>query len=262
MPSAYPTPDDRPKPAVMAPGRRRGIFAEIRATRRDPLYRHECRQAAQWKAWAGLAASVALFFVISCLGLLALMILPGVLVTEGLLYEMDGNTLQGLMLTPVERNRVLWAKLAARLRPMVWVTVVLPVAGAGIGFTQEFLAIGLGIGVLAALLWMGQCLTSGAFGVLAALQARQRVTSYLLVLLYTFVQYVAEWIVMLLVMAAVVLGGRLFFKSSEADLLLIIGLGIGVLVLAARVLLVNILLPTWILRYAARNMDRMLLHGS
>ncbi len=255
-------------------GARRSIFAELRAALRDPFYRHECRQAVQWKAWVGLAAAMALAFVpiVSCLAQLGLMLLPGALVAEGLLYEMDGNTLQGLMLTPVDRRRVLWAKFAARLRPLVWVAAAMPVLGAVVGTLvagpdPEVLGVGLfaglGIGILAGVLWLGQCMTGGAYGIVAVLLARERVKSYLLVLLYTFAQYVAEQIAMLVVMGAVIFGGVILFEGGDPDpfLPIVLLIGIGVLVLAARVLLVNILLPTWIMRYAARNMDRFLLRG-
>ncbi len=267
---------------MMAPGRRRrprgarrGLFAEIRATLRDPFYRHEVKRARRHNR-VGLLLGVLMVLLshVCCLGWVTIVAIPGVLVAEGLLYEFDRNTLDSLLLTSTARRRILWAKLLARLRPMLWVCLLCPLITAlwvwlriySGGMTEDPIAAAgwaAGAGLVAGIFLLGQSFTSGAFGVLFVLQSRTRLTTYLLLLAAALAASVVVGVVGVVVM--VVLGFTMMTAALGQEgpsggaiaalVLLVIALAGG------WIALVNVFLPMRIMAYSARRMDHLLLRG-
>ncbi|MHC4914219.1 MAG: hypothetical protein ACYTGB_01905, partial [Planctomycetota bacterium] len=106
------------------------MLREVRGALKDPLYRNECRQRAGFAAaLLGLVAIVPVVLLTGGVGMLCCLPLPavlsfptvafpGMLVAESVLREFEGGTIEGLLLTPVDRARVMWCKFAARLKPM------------------------------------------------------------------------------------------------------------------------------------------------
>jgi len=272
------------------------VLALLRAARRSPFYRAECRQPARFLpvlAGAGLAGLV--FLVVGALGGFCCMfvplaamvlsvpatLLPAFLVAEGLLGEIEADTAEGLLLTAGDRTEVLWAKLAARLRG--WRVVVFaaaavcPAAGGLVGGMVggeandgevltgllAGLAIGAASGALAGLLLAGQALTGGALATVMVLHWHRRAAGYAMVSLVTAGMTMAEsvaWGVAGVVVLSVAMetgrGG-----GDAAWVAVALGLLAGAVLLALRVLVVNWLLPALLMRYAAENMDRLLLAG-
>jgi ABC-type transport system involved in cytochrome c biogenesis permease component len=305
----YPTPDDD-QPERESPERdgwlwRVSLIAEVRAARRDPFYRTEMRQPTNVAMVLVAAGSAALFSVLlspfgifCCFVMLPVvigfpaMVFPGILAAEGLFHEFDNGTVEQLLLTPADRGRILWAKFAARLRPMFYIAMVaaivfgfvllLFVSGAGIDvpgliegsadlegwrvavFLPLGLLIGLVVGALVGLLVLGQSATGGALATYSVLSARKRSASYFLLMATAggicLVESVAGGIIM-------GFGGVFMALMAEAgrdveSVVAVIAVFLGVCAtLVLRMVLVNWLIPVWVMRHCARTMDSALLRG-
>ena len=161
----------------------------VRSVLRDPLYRAERLQTwtTSTSALAGLALLVVL--VIPILGL----VLPALWAAESILRERGGGTMESLLLTPVDRQRVIWAKLLARLRPLAILGPCCPAVGAAFGtiicVALEVPAalgacVGTVLGLVAGLELLAFGFTAGTAGILAAMESRGRITVMLRALLY------------------------------------------------------------------------------
>jgi len=245
---------------------------------RDPFYRHECRQAKLWRAGSGgvLLLLVFLGLVLFCgqLAVLAVLCIPTFAAAEGLLYEFDAGTLEGLLLTPADRTRLLVAKLLARLRGLFLLGALCPVVfAATAGVTYYFVerdtrgaglaadvarvsAAAFAWGVPAGLLVIGQSFTCGAVGLWSAIQGRGRTSAYLHASLYVVGLAVGE-VVVAAVVASFSIG---VMRIGDADLAA--GLTLLCLAFLLRLTLVNWVLPRWLIGRAARRMDELLLRDS
>lgn len=254
------------------------IVASIRSALRDPLYVHECRQARLRRGgasglWPLLAA---LPVACCCLGGGAIYAMAGLWTAESVLGELDRGTLEGLLLTPLDRKRILWAKLLARLRPFVWVGCLLPAvllpAGLVVGalIPQHDLAvlwgglIGLGAGALLGAMIIGQSLTCSALGLLAAAHGRARFQSYLLALAMTYGLGMIDSVLATALYIPAFVAGPWFGKLGGPLLAVVIAVG-ALLFLAAvagRIFLVNFYIPARIVSHTAARFDEMLLKDS
>ncbi len=220
-----------------------------------------------------LALLLAVMSFFCCLGWIMILVLPGVLVAEGYFSEMDRGTLESLLLTPVRRDRIVWAKVLVRMRPMLftglfclplgvlyaWLRFSLLEDGPSLGWV---LLGGTAGGVLAGLLIVGHSFTSGAFGLLFALMTHKRIYCYMLMTAVAFAMCIVVQVVTMIVgLGFVMLAiGTNMGEHSLWSMVLLGMLGMGLL--SAWVLLVNLFLPVSLLRYASRNFDRLLLRAA
>lgn len=253
---------------------RRPVLDRIRAALRDPLYRCERRQGTGGQAVFWLIIGAACLFMPYLWPVLPA--IPAFVAAEGVLYESSGGNWTPLILSPVDRGRLLWCKLLARLRPLLWGTLALPFLGAAAGALALFLVddfrpedwggrdvllgavIGAGCGLGAAVFLIGECFTAGAFGIYFALRSGSRSAAY------------AESIVTMLALHAVEVG--VFFALWFPVSVVLHGVAEGearvaatvvfvVVVAAVRLALVNVLLPWGLLEHSACQMDRWLLEA-
>jgi len=258
------------------------VIDKVRAALRDPFYRNECRQARFWRmlaTWGLMAAGLAplvLICAVCCCTLPAgaitlLFLLPALLGAESILSEQDRGTLEGLLLTPADRRRVVWAKALAWLRPLLWVALSLPVLALVpmmwmAARKQPDWPVVFPAALALSVLVIGQSFTGGAVGLVSALLGRTRMRSYLYSVLIlggiSVVEFTvfaaAAWVIW---MTAASSGGLAGARLEDAAVTAVL-VGIGAVVFAARLMLVNMLLPAWILDYAARRMDELLLKES
>ncbi len=256
-------------------------YAIIAATLRDPLYRIERRQQGWLRTPFSIAIGLALLIpgAYCCLIGIVIYAILAALGGEGLLSELDRGTLEGVLVTPLGRSRLLWAKLLARMRGLVIFAMLLPVLGAATGLVLGFTAgggedtvlpplIGLGLGLLLGVLLLPLCLSCGAVGLVAALMGRTRMKSLLFSYLFAAPFYIADsmLIVALYVGWAILLvfsfephGGETVISPSLSLWLMIGMAALSVSALAVRAHLYIGVIPRWLLGWTARNMDARLL---
>jgi hypothetical protein len=181
----------------------------VRSVLRDPLHRNERLQAPLRSSRALLMVLAPLLGVVAAvLGL----VLPALWTAESIIREREGMTLESLLLTPVDRQRVIWAKVLARLRPLRLLAYCCPVVGAILGgayasdsaagnlFIMEKIAvtacIGAVIGSLAGVELLAFGFTAGAAGILAALKPGGRIVVMLRALLYEAILLVCNGVLL------------------------------------------------------------------
>lgn len=96
-------------------------------------------------------------------------VLPAVWTAESILGEYDRHTVESLLLTPVERERIIWAKILARLRFSFWLALACGPAGLVVavclGWGESVLLwtmAGAGLGLLGPLAVMSRTDVDGA----------------------------------------------------------------------------------------------------
>ena len=255
------------------------VIDKVRAALKDPFYRSECRQARFWRllaAWglmvAGLSPLVLVCAVCCCTlpagAITLLFLLPALLGAESVLSERDRDTLDGLLLTPADRRRVVWAKALAWLRPLFWLALAIPVAAlvpmiwmAAVGRDDWLMVLPAALAL--SVLVIGQSFTGVAVGLLSALLGSTRARSYLYSVLILGGISAVEFTVFAAAAYALWMAGMASREFAGAQLeeaaVIAVLVGVGAAAFAARVILINMLLPAWLLDYAARRMDELLL---
>jgi ABC-type Na+ efflux pump permease subunit len=188
--------------------------------------------------------------------------LPGLWAAESILQERERGTLESLLLTPVDRQRVIWAKLLARIRPLAAMAACCPVVGLvfGLVWGRDLLpgewydakalfvagAGGLAAGLLVGAEVLGFGFTAGALGIAAALRGRGRVAVLVRALFYAAAMLLVD---------AVMLAGVLF-----PGVILVL-VPTSCLLLICKLLFFNWRLGTGLIDRSADLMDPLLLAG-
>ncbi len=300
MATLYPTADDR---SSGGRARRHGFFgkgliAEIRDAKRSPFYRKELRQPTNVSmVLVGLGMAFLAFLVVLIVSLMCCftmpfavsfpaMVFPGVLVAEGMLYEFERGTMESLLLTTAGRKEILFAKFAARLRPIVFIAVVVAAAtaigGLALGASASFgeynhtatenllwAACGLGCGALAGaiigLMLVAQAATGGAFAIYTVISTRSRTASYSLLMLISAGISLVESILFgaLLAVGGVIVMTAASERDEEGAIIAAIILGaVTLAIFAIRTVFLSWFVPLWVVRHCARRLDSILLADS
>jgi hypothetical protein len=114
-----------------------------------------------------------------------------------------------------------------------------------------------------AVLVIGQSFTGASVGLVSALLGRTRARSYLYAVLILGGTSAVEFTIFAAAAYALWMAGIVSREFAGAELegaaVIAVLVGVGAAAFAARVILVNMLLPAWLLDYAARRMDELLL---
>lgn len=213
---------------------------------RDPLYRCESAQQAR----RGVPGWV---FV------LLLAVVPwaaGLVLSDAVTRSIDDGSLEGVLLTPVDRRRLVWAKLLGGLRQMLLTLLILPGLGlladaimliSGWPLTEFLLPFSVW-GLLAGPLLAGQYLTSGAIGVYVGLRwpgwFRTSALGILAVGILIHIEVAAAYA---LVVVLYLVRLPLTHEFPLVEFICIYPL--------LRIVVVNLLLPWWLMNSAALRLD-------
>jgi ABC-type Na+ efflux pump permease subunit len=255
-------------------GLRGPLVGRLRTTLRDPFYRAEVRRGrgAGERWWpAGILLAMVIPYA-----WFAIPAIPALLVAESAFGERRAGTWEMLLLTPIDRSRLVWAKLLARLRPLLRATLIVPLLLAAAGAwtvyllesvyaIEEFrpwrwgglevllgaLAGGL-CGLAIVFLMAGECLTSGAFGLYFAARGRSRQVAYSLSVLAMLALHSLE----VCVLGAIWAPLAPWVHGAAPTYWLVAGVAtFWGLALLARTGLVNLLLPYGLMAHAANQLD-------
>jgi hypothetical protein len=231
----------------------------VRSVRGDPLYRAEALQA---PIPVPPALAVLLAPLVGAAAVLLAAVLPALWAAESILREREGGTLESLLLTPVDRQRIMWAKLLARLRPLWLMTLCCPVTGAILGAVHAADCFGGGPGLAGHVMFegctglvLGSLLgvellafgfTAGTAGLLAAVKPGGRITVMLRALFYEAIVLVPNCVLLALALAPG---------------LVCVGAPITAILLPWKWLAFNWLRGARLLDRSADLMDRLLLAG-
>ena len=259
------------------------LFTRLRSVLRSPLYRAECRQFGRhWTlamfliAVGGLCAPMAGLLLQSedlAAGLALLWaplpLIPGVLVAESILGERSSGTLEAALLTPVARDRLLWAKVLARARALLWAALLCPAIGLLYGLLlwlverrdADEMPVALIVGALAGLatgaFLVGETFTTGAVATYFAVRLRRRPFIYLACATATLCLHGIEFAILAMVWGTLAMADRMLSTVGIPELATqATALGLFVLVILARVALVNLVLPDALLAHAGCQFDR------
>jgi hypothetical protein len=265
------------------PAERDPVISRLGAALRDPFYRCERLQARTFHPLLWLLVAVPVLVIPHLWA--ALPAVAVIAAAEGVIQEAGRDTWAALLLTPVDRGRILWCKLLGRLRPVLRIAAVIPVCCAAIGGCLALLvpdalqlikesspaaerlgpwawgvlgaAAGLAAGAVLTLLIWGECFTAGALGLYFALRWPRRVAALVLTGTALATLHTAE---ILLVSAAWLAVATAFHGAMrDATTGAAVTIAFWTVVLAARTAAVNVLLPYGLLAHCACHLDRWLL---
>jgi hypothetical protein len=244
------------------------LLKQVRETLRDPFYRLECRQASGG-SWFVTLVIVLIASPLTALG--AVLILAPIIAAESIFIERERNTLESLILTTTDRERLLWAKLLGRMNIPRLAALSCPFIGAVIGWLLGFSDIwgvsailGFTYGLLFGASLLAGCLARGAYGIKAAIRSpsRLRVTSRNIwspIYLLAFEVLAIVGICSLFGASAYIC--TLAAEEAEVLVLLPVTIGAGTAAVAAKILILNAHIIRTAIEETAAQMDEYLLDG-
>ena len=273
--------DSEVSPGGGAAAGRRSVRGGLRAMLAGPFYRAERRQAGKWHLLSSVAIGAVcllapyvgyfllwdqLEFVVVLSFWVVLPALPAFLTAEGVLAARERGTLEAFLLTPFGRTELLWGVLLARVRPVVWLAIACPAIGGVAGALTAALApdymfevkgyvagpAGVAVGLVVGLFLVGEALLSGAAGIYFSLRTGSRILSRVLSVVSLLLFHGFE---VLVVTAFWWLLSAPLWALGAGDL----GPVVVLVLLAARVVLVNAALPRGLVVHSACHFDRWML---
>jgi hypothetical protein len=255
------------------------VFKQIARTLRDPFYRMELRQIGAAREVGAVVTIIVCFVlpfvVLPPLSLFALTMIQALLTAGAFSREWRAGTLEGILLTPMERGRIIWSKFAGTLRPCALAAVI--VAGTILTLTGTLVLLGaasdpailtslvqvLGWSLGAGIVIMAQGLLGAAVGTVAALESRGRATIYGRVALLAFVFVLAELFTLMLTGLTVSLLASILIQAGGPGTLVTSGWPLMVPIVAACVcvqfLLFGVVVPRRMLSGWEREFDARIL---
>jgi len=244
-------------------------ISRVRATLRDAVYRHEAKQAQSNRLGYEL-----LFTALLCLsgiGILAVLILAPIWISEAVFQERENSTLDGLLLTTVDRERLLWAKLLGRLRPlllmMIGSGVMGGVLGAVLGWKHSpinWCVLGVVWGLVLGANLLGGGVARGAYGLIAAVRTRSRLRVTARAVWSPFFLLVFQFLAVVLLLSMACASGYaevMAHEDKSAILVLVGAVLVTALLVAAKVLVLDLHIAATAIEELAVSMDEFLIEG-
>jgi hypothetical protein len=244
-------------------------LSRVRATLKDPVYRHEVRQAQSNRLAYELILTALL--CLTGVGILAVLILAPIWISEAVFQERENWTLDGLLLTTVERERLLWAKLLARLRPLLLVVAGSVVMGGALGIVLGWkhwpggwCVFGSIWGLILGTDLLGAGIARGAYGLTAAVRTRSRlrVTARAVWSPVFLLAFESLTVVLLLVMVwASGCAQVIAREDGRAALVVAVAMAVTALLVVAKVLVLDLHVAAGAIEKLAAYMDEYLIEG-
>ncbi len=240
-------------------------LARVRATLKDPLYRHEVKQAQAGRL--GYELTITTLLCLSGVGIPAVLILAPIWISEAVFQERQGETLDGLLLTTVDRERLLWAKLLSRVRPLMFVMTGSGAIGSVVAVLicrrhspLNWSAVGALGGLVLGASLVGGGIARGAYGLAAAVRTRSRLRVTARAVWSPFFLVLFEVLVLVLLVSIFWAGGYAEEDSKVIVVAVVATLLAGLLV-AAKVIVLNLHIAATAIEKLASTMDELLIDG-